>query len=245
VTAPPLPSQPVGLGHRVDEVRRRIQAVSDDPSSVRIVAVTKGFGVDAVHAALSVGLTDIGENYADELLAKAGTLGSPDGAPAPGAPVREDGEPPPPVAAPVWHYLGAVQRNKVSRLAPSVAWWQGLSRIEEGRAIARRRPGATVLVQVDVAGIPGRGGCRPDEVAELVRALRGEDLDMAGLMAVGPPGPADEVRRGFRTVSILADDLDLPVRSMGMSDDFEVAVSEGSTMVRLGRVLFGPRPPRR
>jgi hypothetical protein len=78
----------------------------------------------------------------------------------------------------------------------------------------------------------------------LVAALRDEDLDVAGLMAVGPPGPPEQARAGFRLVSILADRLDLAVRSMGMSDDLEVAVSEGSTMVRLGRALFGQRPPR-
>jgi len=196
---------------------------------VRIVAVTKGFGADAVRAALEVGLDDIGENYADELVAKAGALSD-------GGPVA---------TTPAWHYLGAVQRNKVPRLAPLVSCWQGVARIEEGRAIAHRRPGATVLVQVDVAGLPGRGGCPPGQVSELVGALRGEELDVAGLMAVGRPGPSDEARPGFTLVSRLADALDLPVRSMGMSDDFEVAVAEGSTMVRLGRVLFGERPPRR
>lgn len=240
MTAPRAYVEPARFEHRVDEVRRRIEAVSGDSTSVRIVAVTKGFGVDAVDAALSAGLTDIGENYADELVAKAGALDEAR------APIQGQGDSePPPRTEPVWHYLGAVQRNKVARLAPLVAWWQGLSRIEEGRAIARRRPGSKVLVQVDVAGLPGRGGCRPGEVSELVRALRGEDLDVAGLMAVGRPGPPDEAREGFRSVSILADALDLPVRSMGMSDDFEVAVAEGSTMVRLGRVLFGDRAPHR
>jgi uncharacterized pyridoxal phosphate-containing UPF0001 family protein len=201
---------------RAAEVRDRIDAASSDPSSVRVVAVTKGFGPDAVRAAVAAGFADVGENYADELVAKAA-----------------DTDPlPTPVA---WHFLGAVQRNKVARLAPVVTWWQGLARLEEGRAIARRRPGATVLVQVDVAGLPGRGGCAPDAVA---------DLAVAGLMAVGPPGPPESARPGFTLVSRLADSLDLGVRSMGMSDDFEVALAEGSTMVRLGRTLFGERPAR-
>jgi uncharacterized pyridoxal phosphate-containing UPF0001 family protein len=226
VTTEPGHFDPAGFEERVDEVRSRIEAASGDPSSVRIVAVTKGFGVDAVGAARSAGLVDVGENYADELVAKADALDA-------GGTV------------PVWHFLGAVQRNKVARLAGLVTWWQGVRRIEEGRAIAGRRPGSTVLVQVDVAGIPGRGGCPPDPAAELVRALRDEDLDVAGLMAVGPPGPAEEARSGFRLVSDLADSLALPVRSMGMSDDFEVALAEGSTMVRLGRVLFGARAPYR
>ena len=78
----------------------------------------------------------------------------------------------------------------------------------------------------------------------LVTALRDEDLDVAGLMAVGPPGPPEAARPGFREVVVLADALGLAVRSMGMTDDLEVALSEGSTMVRVGRALFGDRPPR-
>ena len=81
----------------------------------------------------------VGENYADELVAKA-------------AAVADD-----PGPAPEWHFLGAIQRNKVPRLAPLVSCWQAVGRIAEGRAIARRRPGARVLVQVDVAGLPGSG----------------------------------------------------------------------------------------
>jgi uncharacterized pyridoxal phosphate-containing UPF0001 family protein len=218
---PDRPAEP-GFAGRLDQVLHRIEAVTVDPSSVRIVAVTKGFPAEAVTAALAAGLADIGENYADELVGKAREVG----------------------AGAVWHYLGAVQRNKVARLAPLVTWWQAVSRVEEGAAIARRAPGATVLVQVDVAGIAGRGGCAPDRVGDLVGALREEDLDVAGLMAVGPPGPPEESRSGFTLVSRLADGLSLPVRSMGMSDDLEVAVSEGSTMVRLGRALFGPRAPK-
>ena len=95
-----------------------------------------------------------------------------------------------------------------------------------------------------MAGLPGRGGVPPAEVPGLVASLRGEDLDVAGLMAVGPPGPPEAARAGFREVRRLADALDLGVRSMGMTDDLEVALSEGSTMVRLGRALFGERPPR-
>ncbi|HVB93730.1 MAG TPA: YggS family pyridoxal phosphate enzyme [Acidimicrobiales bacterium] len=216
---------PGDIAGRLAELRERIAAASGDPSAVTVVAVTKGFGADAVRAALGAGMVDIGENYADELVAKAAAIGGDD-------------------PAPNWHFLGAIQRNKVARLAPLVACWQGLSRLEEGRAIAKRRPGARVLVQVDIAGIPGRGGCHPEGVPGLVSALRDEELEVAGLMAVGPPGPPEGSRAGFRSVAVLADRLDLPVRSMGMTEDLEVAVSEGSTMVRIGRALFGDRPPK-
>jgi uncharacterized pyridoxal phosphate-containing UPF0001 family protein len=215
-----------GFAERLAGIRSRIESASPDAAAVTLMAVTKGFGPDAPRTAVAAGLTVVGENYADELVAKAHALADDPG------------------PAPEWHFLGAIQRNKVPRLAPVVSCWQGVARLAEGRAIAARRPGAQVLVQVDVAGLPGRGGVPPTEVADLVAALRGEDLDVAGLMAVGPPGAPEDARPGFRQVRRLADDLALPVRSMGMTDDLEVALSEGSTMVRVGRALFGDRPPR-
>jgi len=185
--------------------------------------VTKGFGADAVEAALAVGLRDIGENYAQELVAKHAVLGS--------APAR-------------WHFLGSVQRNKVRVLAPLVDYWQGVARLREGAEIARRAPGATVLVEMDTTGQPGRNGCAPGEVAELVGALGGLGLNVAGLMTVASTDP-EVAARGFRSVRETADRLGLRERSMGMTDDLELAVAEGSTMVRVGRALFGDRPPRR
>ncbi len=177
---PPDPGggfDPGDLPERLEAVHHRIEAASHDPASVRIVAVTKGFGADAVETAVSAGLTDIGENYAEELRAKARAV---DG--AAGTAAAE--------SAVTWHFLGAVQRNKVARLAPLVSWWQTVGRIEEGRAIAQRRPGAHVLVQMDVAGLPGRGGCPPERSPTWSARLREEDLDVAGLMAVGRPGAA-------------------------------------------------------
>jgi len=219
------------VADRVAEARSRIAAAAPDPSRVRLVAVTKGFGPDAVRAALSAGVTDIGENYADELVGKADALAASGGEPGS-------------VPLPRWHFLGAIQRNKVARLAPLVGCWQSVARIEEGRAIARRHPGVSILVQVDVVGAQGRNGCRPEDVAELVTALRHEELDVAGLMTIGPPGPAEASRPAFALVRDLATGLGLAECSMGMTDDMDVALAEGSTMIRLGRALFGERPPR-
>ncbi len=189
-----------------------------------MVAVTKGFGHAYAHAAVEAGLFDLGENYAQELMAKAPALAV--------AGVR-----------PRWHFLGAIQRNKVPALAPLVSCWQSVARPEEGAAIAKRRPGAQVLVEVDVSGDPGRNGCAPEAVAGLVSSLAAEGLDVVGLMVVAPHGaPA---RPAFRVVRDLADRLGLAERSMGMTDDLEDAVREGTTMVRVGRALFGERPPRR
>ena len=187
------------------------------------MAVTKGFDVAAVIAALAAGVTDIGENYAGELVSKAALLAGS----VPGV---------------QWHFLGAVQRRHVRDLAPVVACWQTLARLVEGEAIAARAPGAKVLVEVDTSGLAGRNGCAPEAVPQLVRSLGAMDLDVAGLMVVAPPGPVEVARAAFRTTAGLAADLGLAELSMGMTQDLEVALEEGATMVRVGRALFGPRP---
>ena len=209
-------------------VRARIATTGRDPADVRVVAVTKGFDAGAVVAARAAGLHDVGENYAQELLAKRAELGEADPA-DPAGDLR-------------WHMIGRLQTNKVRALAGVVALWQSVDRVDLGREIARRAPGAAVLVQVDVTGAAGRGGCPEDEVVPLVEALDALGLEVRGLMAVGPGGPPEEARPGFRRVARLADRLGLPERSIGMSTDLEVGVEEGATMVRVGTALFGGRP---
>jgi pyridoxal phosphate enzyme (YggS family) len=206
----------------VDDVRRRVRACGADPDRLRIVAVTKGFGADAVHAAHAAGLADVGENYAQELVAKSGNV-------APGT---------------RWHFLGPVQRNKVSRLAPLVATWHAIDRESAADAVAAADPGCEVLVQVNVTGQVGRSGCDPSGVERLVDHARTLPVDMSGLMVVGPVGTRDRSRSCFRWLAEKARDLGLRELSMGMSDDFEAAVSEGATTLRLGRVVFGDRPKR-
>lgn len=214
---------PEVLAARVEQVRNRIADAGGDPDVVTLLAVTKGFGPEVALAAAGAGLTDLGENYAQELVAKAPVLAEA------GAPVR-------------WHAIGRLQRNKVKALAGIVSLWQAVDRADLGREIAKRAPGASVLVQVNVSDEPQKGGCAPGETAALVAALRDAGLVVDGLMTVGRTGPVDEARAGFRLLRTLADDLDLRVRSMGMSGDLEAAVAEGSTMVRVGAALFGPRP---
>jgi uncharacterized pyridoxal phosphate-containing UPF0001 family protein len=203
---------------RLALVRARIAQAGGDPDLIRVVAVTKGFGPDAVGAARAVGLTDIGENYASELQTKA---------PGP--------------AGTCWHFLGAVQRNKVPSLAPLVDVWQGVARLVEGERIAHFAAGARVLVQVDYTGLPGRNGCAPAAVPALVRALEDLDLRVQGLMTVAPPDTV-QAEAAFRSLRREADALGLAERSMGMTEDLEAAVAAGSTMVRIGRALFGDRP---
>ena len=175
----------------------------------RLLPVTKAFG----HVA-------VGENYAQELLAKHEALA--------GLPIA-------------WHMIGGVQRNKVRGLAGVVALWQTVDRPALVAEVARRSPGDRILLQVDCLGMPGRGGCPPDEVESLAAGAVAAGLEVVGLMTVGAPGDSDETGRAFRTVARLADDLGLEERSMGMSDDLEMAIDHGSTMVRIGRALFGDR----
>ena len=101
-----------------------------------------------------------------------------------------------------------------------------------------------MLVQVNVSGEPTKNGVLPDEAGPLVARLVDIGLDVRGLMTIAAPGPLDTARAGFRTLAETARDLGLAELSMGMTEDLEVAVEEGATMVRMGRALFGPRPSR-
>lgn len=204
--------------HNVGRVRARIRSAGGDQRDVRLVAVTKGFGPDVVEAVLAAGVKDTAESYAQELVTKAAAV--PDAR---------------------WHFVGRLQTNKVRPLVPVVQLWQSIDRPELVVELRRRAPGAHVLVQVNVSGGQGKGGCLPGEAPALVEQLHQSGIHVAGLMAVGSAGSPEAARPGFRLLAELADRLKLGVRSMGMSDDLEVAVEEGSTMVRVGRAIFGPR----
>jgi uncharacterized pyridoxal phosphate-containing UPF0001 family protein len=215
------------VSERLEVVRGRIAAAGGDPGSVKVVAVTKTFGPEAVLAAQAAGLDEVGENYAAELLEKA-------------AQVQEAG------GRPRWHYLGAIQRNKVGRLAGVVSVWQGLSRAVEAEAIAARAGGerAAVFVEVNLATDPHRPGAPLDEVPGLVRRSLEAGLDVRGLMAVAPrPGSGPSAEEAFGVVARLRSSLRLEELSIGMTGDLEAAVRAGSTMLRVGRALFGPRDP--
>lgn len=211
-------------------VRSRVVDAGGDPDRVRLVAVTKGHPAEVVAAATEVGLCDVGESYVQELVAKANELEF-------GVGLEGSDEPP----AVRWHLIGGLQRNKVRQAAPLVSLWQSVDRISLAAEIARWAPGAAVLVQVDVTQLEGRGGCAPERAPAVVEACRDLGLDVQGLMTIGPQGTSDTIRAGFRIVRDLADRLQLTERSMGMSGDLEAAVAEGSTMIRVGTAIFGPR----
>ena len=232
------------VGERLATIRSRIEQAGGDPDEITVVAVTKDFGPDAVEAAVANGLLDCGENRADQLVTKAMASSNVEASSnvAASSSVEASSNVEAGTTGVRWHYLGQVQRNKVPGLAPHVDLWQALDRVAAGEEIAKRAPGASVLVQVNVSGETQKHGCEPADVPTLVDALGALGLDVQGLMAVGPTGSPEAARPGFRSITALADRLQLPVRSMGMTDDMEVAVQEGSTMVRIGRALFGDRP---
>ncbi|MFA5883887.1 MAG: YggS family pyridoxal phosphate-dependent enzyme [Acidimicrobiia bacterium] len=193
------------------------------PEAVRIVAATKTVPVERIRALLAAGCTDLGENRAQELVAKAPELAH-----------EVAGGPP------TWHFIGPLQRNKIRALAPLVSCWHTVDRPALVPGIAGHAPGATVLVEVNLAREPQKAGCDPDDVAALVGQADRAGLRVVGLMTVPPRG--GDPRPWFAELAARAADLGLAECSMGMSEDFEVAVEEGATMVRLGRVLLGARP---
>jgi pyridoxal phosphate enzyme (YggS family) len=215
------PVGPEGVADRLAAVRERVAEAAGragrPASAVKLVVVTKGVAPPVMQAALDAGATDLGENRAQELLAKAPDLKT----------------------RPTWHFIGRLQRNKVASLAPLVDLWQSVDRLELGRAIAGRAPGAAVLAEVNVADDPAKAGVPPDDAPALVDGLRSAGLAVGGLMTI--PAAGGDPRPAFARLTALADRLGLAEVSMGMSDDFEVAVEEGATIVRVGRAIFGPR----
>jgi pyridoxal phosphate enzyme (YggS family) len=166
----------------------------------------------------------VGENYAQELLAKLRALDALGG-------VR-----------PAIHFVGRLQSNKVRHLAAVVDVWESVDRLALLDEIARRRPGATVLLQVNTTGEPGKGGCPPAEVEVLAARARTLNLDLDGVMTVGPTdGDPRTTRQAFDLARQLTDSLDLPTCSMGMTGDLDLALEAGTTRVRIGTALFGPR----
>jgi pyridoxal phosphate enzyme (YggS family) len=208
------------VAERLAHVRDRITRAGG--VDVAVLPVTKTFGVEACWAAHRAGCTAVGENYAQEVVAKLGGQDLPFGV----------------------HFIGRLQTNKVRLLAPIVSVYETVDRSSVVAELAKRVPGARVLLQVSTAGEEHKGGCPLAEVPSLLDAATGAGLGVDGLMTVGPTvGGPEAARPGFRAVRSLLDRLGLGVLSMGMTDDLEVAVQEGSTQVRVGSALFGARPP--
>ncbi|MDH3681190.1 MAG: YggS family pyridoxal phosphate-dependent enzyme [Acidimicrobiia bacterium] len=214
------------IQRRWSELTERVTAAGADLDTLTIVAVTKAFPAELVRRAVDAGLEDIGENYAQELLAKRSELAA-----AGGTRVR-------------WHFIGGLQRNKVKLLAGAVHLWQTVDRDSVIDEIAKRSPGDAVLIQVNTTGEAQKAGCDPSDTAARVERARGRGLDVRGLMTIGPTSQDEDPRPAFARLRRLAASCEVDELSMGMSADYELAIAEGATMIRVGSVLFGPRPPR-
>jgi pyridoxal phosphate enzyme (YggS family) len=210
----------------LDSVRERIVAAGGDIDRIAIVGVTKTLGIETVRAALDAGLRSVGENYAQEAVEKARAFDA----------QAEEGR-----RRPRWHFIGQVQTNKVKALASFVDVWHTVDSVKLVGEIAKRQPQARVFIQVNATDDPSRGGCAWSELDEVVAAASGHELVVQGLMGVGPHGRAEDSRPFFRQLVQASQARGFSDVSCGMSGDFEVAVQEGATVLRLGSVLFGSR----
>jgi PLP dependent protein len=227
------------LAERLADVRSRIATAAAragrDPAEVRLIAVGKTFPAERVAEVVSLGIRDLGENRVQEAAAKKPQIDAPE--------LR-------------WHLIGHLQTNKAARAAALFDVVHSVDSARVAEALSSRRPDELapldVLVEVELTGIPGHTGTPPAELEAVARAILAQPrLRLRGLMTMAPPvDRAEDARPTFARLRTLRDDLQqhlgapLPELSMGMSNDFEPAVEEGATLVRIGRALFGERPPR-
>lgn len=212
----------------IDELKQRLALVREKISRIRnpddlvIVAVTKGFGPETCKAALAAGLSVLGENRVHEAILKMEEVGEAE-----------------------WHLIGHLQTNKVRQAAGRFALIHSVDSVRLATEIAKVEPKQAVLLEVNVTREPQKHGADPDRAQEVITEIA-RLVELRGLMAMGPsqgdPAPAFRELRRVRDAAEQRLGRSLPVLSMGMSGDFEVAVAEGSTMLRLGQALFGPRP---
>jgi pyridoxal phosphate enzyme (YggS family) len=217
------------LDRLMERIARACQDAGRDPSEVELLAVSKAHPEEAVRAAYAAGLRAFGENYAQELEAKAKALSD--------------------LSDIRWRFIGHLQRNKIKLIERAHASVDTVDSLRLAEAISSRaaNKGARVelLLQVNVGGETQKSGCAPEELPELVEAVRTlPAVELRGLMTVAPHfDDPDEARPVFAQLRELAEAHSLPELSMGMTHDLEAAVAEGATMLRIGTALFGPRPP--
>jgi pyridoxal phosphate enzyme (YggS family) len=217
----------VDVAANLAAVRARIVRAAEragrDPGSVHLIAVSKTKPAALVRAALVAGATDFGENYVQEAVAKRAEMG----------------------AGGRWHLIGHLQRNKAARAVETFDCIQTVDSAALAAALARhaaeQQRTIHVLVEVRLGGEATKSGVDPAALPALLADLRSPALVVDGLMTVPPPGDAEAARPHFRTLRALGERAGLRELSMGMSDDFEVAIEEGATMVRVGRAIFGAR----
>jgi len=226
---------PQNLASRLTDVRSRIDRAAReagrDPAGITLVAVSKTKPVESIREAAAHGVTDFGENYVREATPKIQELAD---------------------LSLQWHFIGAVQSNKTREIAEHFAWVHAVDRLKIAQRLADQRPyhapPLNVCIQVELVPEPGKSGVTPADALELAqRVAELPRLRLRGLMCIPPPMTdrgAQEAR--FRELARLqtrinALGLALDTLSMGMSDDFEIAICAGATLVRIGSAIFGPR----
>jgi len=227
----------VTVAERLAALRARIDAAARragrDPANVRLVGAAKRQPIDAIAAAVRAGLRDVGANYVQEAVAQRSALADDLG--------------PALASALTWHGIGHLQRNKAREAAACFDWIHGVDGAPLAAALAKRAGEAgrtcTVLLQVNLSGEATKSGVAEAELPALLDATRAlPHLRVAGLMTMPAPAPDPEPARPvFARLRELARRHELTELSMGMSDDFEVAIEEGATLVRIGTALFGAR----
>jgi pyridoxal phosphate enzyme (YggS family) len=226
---------PQNLTLPVNHVRSRIRqaatAAGRDPAAVTLVAVTKAQTAESIRSAATAGVTDFGENYLQEALAKMDRLADLDAR---------------------WHFIGAIQSNKTRAIAARFDWVHSIDRLSIARRLSEQRPfhalPQNLCIQVELVPEPNKGGVPPGGIPELAAAVaKLPGVRLRGLMCVPPPQPdALATHAVFARLRALLEELNanghkLDTLSMGMSGDFESAIAEGATLVRIGTAIFGSR----
>jgi pyridoxal phosphate enzyme (YggS family) len=218
----------------MDRVRKRAESSKRSPSEITVVAVSKTFPHEAILELFSLGHRDFGENYVQEAKKKIEKINSSE--------IR-------------WHMVGSLQKNKVKYMPSLFQWFHALDSVELLNLLSERFEKAgkklNLLIQVDFTGKEGRSGVKEEDVFELAKAcLDKKGISLKGLMTLPPPpSKPEDSRPFFRRLRELKEKCiksGIPPEcmkelSMGMSDDFEVAIEEGATILRIGRAIFGER----
>ncbi len=207
------------IKERLQEINKIIDAKAQNP--VTLIGVTKGFTHEEVNIASELGIKNFGENYAQELLTKN------------------------PLVDPEisWHYIGQLQSNKIRKISHLVDVWHSVTSLKLAREIHKRNDQAQILLQVSLMGPSNSKGFEVEQLPQLISELRDMNIDISGLMTMGVPGDMVATRVVFKELRKLADTFELPECSMGMSDDFEIALESGASMIRVGSAIFGNRRP--
>ena len=217
----------MSVAKNIECVRLRVGAAADrvgrDPSGVRIVGAVKGAAPDDIERAIAAGIRDLGENFVQEAEAHRAVVTD---------------------ALARWHYIGHLQTNKAGAALQLFDTIQSVDSLKLAEQLSRRaQEKLQIFIEVNVAAEASKYGVQPAGVASLITAVsRLPHLELTGLMTMAPAADdPEQARPVFRELRQLAVANGLAELSMGMTDDFEVAIEEGSTMVRIGRAIFGER----